>query len=65
MTLKKDVQYVRIPIECDFSDKFLLLENGQDIALYLSNVKCGENDIQIKDTFEQYGLMEKLRCAAQ
>lgn len=65
MTLKRDVQYVRIPIECDFSDKFLLLENGQDIALYLSNVKCGENDIQIKDTFEQYGLMEKLRCAAQ
>ena len=65
MTLKRDVQYVKIPIECNFSDKFLLLESGQDIALYLSNVKCGENDIQIKDTFEQYGLMEKLRCAAQ
>lgn len=63
MTLKNNTQYVRVPIECEFTKKFILLEDGQDIALYHHNVERGENDVQIKNTFEHYGLIEKLRHA--
>lgn len=65
MTLRKGIQYVKIPIECDFAKKFILLEDGQDIALYHHNVERGENDVQIKDTFERYKLIEKLCYADQ
>ena len=63
MTLRNNIQYVKIPIECGFAKKFILLEDGQDIALYHHNVERGENDVQIKNTFEYYELIEKLQHA--
>ena len=60
MTLLNDVQYVKVPIECRFSDKFVFLKNTQDIALYHCNVEKNLNDTYIKKVFEKYNLYNKL-----
>jgi hypothetical protein len=56
MTFLKNVKYVKVPIECPFENKFILLNNVQDIALYHSNVAKGENDKQIKAVCGAYKL---------
>ncbi|MDR0605344.1 MAG: glycosyltransferase family 2 protein [Bacteroidales bacterium] len=56
MTFRKNIKYVKTPIECPFENKFILLNNVQDIALYHSNVARGENDKQIKTVCEAYRL---------
>ena len=52
------IKYVRVPMREKFSDKFVLLEECQDIALYHDNVERGENDIQLSNVFEEYKLYD-------
>jgi hypothetical protein len=54
MTLLNNIPYVKVPIECPFEDKFIILNHTQDIALYHDNVEKHENDKQIKKIFETY-----------
>lgn len=58
MSLLNMIKYVRVPMREKFSDKFVLLEECQDIALYHDNVERGENDIQLSNVFEEYKLYD-------
>ena len=61
MTLLNGTKYVKVPLECDFSEKFISLNNAQDIALYHRNVGQGQNDLQIKAVFDRYHLVKCLQ----
>lgn len=61
MSLLNNITYVRVPLQESFDDKFVLLEDAQDIALYHDNVEKGENDNQLSKVFEDYKLYDILR----
>lgn len=61
MSLLNNITYVRVPLQESFDDKFVLLEDTQDIALYHDNVEKGENDNQLSKVFEDYKLYDILR----
>ena len=61
MTLMNNIPCKKIKLSKDFKKKFIDLEDGQDIALGISNVIENQNDIQIKQTFDYYNLWEKLK----
>jgi hypothetical protein len=58
MTLLKNVRYVKVPIESKIEDKFIFLNNTQDIALHHINLsKHGNNnDKQMNVICEAYHL---------
>ena len=56
-----NITYVRVPLQENFDDTFVLLEDTQDIALYHDNVGKGENDNQLSKVFEGYKLYDILR----
>ena len=61
MSLLNNITYVRVPLQENFDDTFVLLEDTQDIALYHDNVGKGENDNQLSKVFEGYKLYDILR----
>lgn len=61
MSLLNNIAYVRVSFQESFDDKFVLLEDTQDIALYHDNVEKGENDTQLSKVFEDYKLYDILK----
>lgn len=60
MTLINNIGYVKVHIPMAFEDKFISLNNMQDIALYHNNVDQNQNDIQIQAVFEYFDLYQKI-----
>lgn len=60
MSLLNNIAYVKVLLQENFDDKFVLLEDAQDIALYHDNVGKGENDNQLSKVFEKYKLYDLL-----
>lgn len=54
MALMKNVKCKKVSDERSFFNRFLLLQDSQDIALYNENIV--ENDFQINAVFEKYNL---------
>jgi len=57
MALLNDVKCKKVEDNRDFFNRFLLLSNSQDIALYKENII--NNDTQLKAVFEYYDLYKK------
>lgn len=51
MSLLKGVKCKVIPVERPFFEKFVVIQSGQDIALYHENISSKENIQQIKQVF--------------
>ena len=51
MTLLKGVKCKVVPIERPFFEKFVVIQSGQDIALYHNNISSRENIQQLKQVF--------------
>lgn len=56
MSLLNKVKCKKVNDNRDFSRRFLLLEDNQDIGLFNSNFHESANDTQIKNLFEQYNI---------
>lgn len=56
MSLKNNVKCKKVNDSRAFYQRFLMLENNQDIALGLNNVINKENDTQLKKVFKKYNL---------
>lgn len=61
MTLKNGIKCKKIKINEEFYKKFIQIKSGQDIALYLKNLVQNENDRQLKNIFDYYGLWDDLK----
>lgn len=59
MTLKNDVKSMVINEINEYLEEIIILEKGQDIALYRKNII--ENDKQIKEVFKEYNLLKNLK----
>ena len=57
MALLNDVKCKKVNDERVFFNRFLLLADSQDIALYKTNIV--DNDIQLKEVFDYYDLHKK------
>ncbi|MCL1044143.1 glycosyl transferase [Shewanella electrodiphila] len=61
MALFSDVKCKRVNNQRCWDKHFFVLPEGQDISLYLTNLKDNGNDNQLKAIFELYSLNELLR----
>jgi hypothetical protein len=62
MTVLNGVQSSVVPIECPFFEKFIVIEAGQDIALYHSKISASENDFQMAEIMKHYNLKGSHFC---
>jgi hypothetical protein len=60
MSLLNQREHKKVHDARGFSERFLLLENSQDIALHHSNVNEAGNNKQIKVVFDYYDLYKEL-----
>lgn len=60
MSLLNDIKCKKVNDARDFSERFLILQNNQDIGLMHENFFKGRNDEQIKNVFEQYNIKSYL-----
>jgi len=60
MSLLNNLKCKKVNDVRGFTERFILLQNSQDIGLYNSNVTEAGNDTQIKAVFEYYDLYKKL-----
>lgn len=61
MSLLKGIECEKIKITEKFEEKFLSLEELQEISLSKKNLDDGFNDKQIKKVFEYYNILEKIK----
>ena len=62
MSILRNTPCVKVPLRYGrFEDKFILLEDTQDIALYHDNVEKGLNDIHLKKLKEMYPIEARLK----
>lgn len=60
MLLKNNSEYIKVDDERVWSERFLIVEESQDIGLFQSNMFKNQNDVQINAVFDEYGLWSDL-----